>query len=50
MTKQNLLKNSGIVVTLISRPRRFGKNFMLDTVKSFFSLDFADRSNLFYYL
>ncbi|MBQ7457111.1 MAG: AAA family ATPase [Desulfovibrio sp.] len=34
-------------VTLITRPRRFGKTLMLDTVKTFFSQEFADRSDLF---
>ena len=34
-------------VTLITRPRRFGKTLMLDTVKTFFSPDFAGRSDLF---
>ena len=34
-------------VTLITRPRRFGKTLMLDTVKTFFSPKFADRPDLF---
>ena len=34
-------------VTLITRPRRFGKTLMLDTVNTFFSLEFAGRSDLF---
>ena len=34
-------------VTLITRPRRFGKTLMLDTVRTFFSPEFADRSDLF---
>ncbi|MBQ7584643.1 MAG: AAA family ATPase, partial [Desulfovibrionaceae bacterium] len=34
-------------VTLITRPRRFGKTLMLDTVKTFFSREFAGRSDLF---
>ena len=34
-------------VTLITRPRRFGKTLMLDTVKSFFSIDCADKGYLF---
>ncbi|MBQ7586241.1 MAG: AAA family ATPase, partial [Desulfovibrionaceae bacterium] len=34
-------------VTLLTRPRRFGKTLMLDTVKTFFSLEFAGRSDLF---
>ncbi|MBQ7456007.1 MAG: AAA family ATPase [Desulfovibrio sp.] len=39
--------NSGINVTLITRPRRFGKTLMLDTVKTFFSPKFIGRSDLF---
>ena len=34
-------------VTLMTRPRRFGKTLMLDTVKTFFSPDFASQSKLF---
>ncbi len=34
-------------VTLITRPRRFGKTLMLDTVKTFFSPEFAGQSQLF---
>ena len=34
-------------VTLITRPRRFGKTLMLDTVRTFFSLEFSGRSDLF---
>ena len=34
-------------VTLITRPRRFGKTLMLDTVKTFFSPEFADKSDYF---
>ena len=34
-------------VTLITRPRRFGKTLMLDTIKTFFSQEFANRSDLF---
>ncbi|MBQ9057837.1 MAG: AAA family ATPase, partial [Atopobiaceae bacterium] len=30
-------------VTLITRPRRFGKTLMLDTVRCFFSTEFAER-------
>ncbi|MBQ7457227.1 MAG: AAA family ATPase [Desulfovibrio sp.] len=37
----------GDPVTLITRPRRFGKTLMLDTVKTFFSPEFAGRSDLF---
>ena len=39
--------NGGDFVTLITRPRRFGKTLMLDTVKTFFSPEFAGRSDLF---
>ncbi len=34
-------------VTLITRPRRFGKTLMLDTVETFFSPQFKGRSDLF---
>ena len=34
-------------VTLITRPRRFGKTLMFDTVKTFFSPKLANRSDLF---
>ena len=34
-------------VTLITRPRRFGKTLMLDTVNTFFSLTYAGRNDLF---
>ncbi|MBQ9537207.1 MAG: AAA family ATPase [Desulfovibrionaceae bacterium] len=34
-------------VTLITRPRRFGKTLMLDTIKTFFSQQFTNRSDLF---
>ena len=34
-------------VTLITRPRRFGKTLMLDTVKCFFSLHYAGQTDLF---
>ena len=37
----------GDPVTLITRPRRFGKTLMLDTVNTFFSPKFAGRSELF---
>ncbi|MBQ7739392.1 MAG: AAA family ATPase [Desulfovibrionaceae bacterium] len=39
--------SGGDDVTLITRPRRFGKTLMLDTVRTFFSLEFKDRSDLF---
>lgn len=34
-------------VTLITRPRRFGKTLTLDMVEKFFSLKYADRGDLF---
>ena len=34
-------------VTLITRPRRFGKTLMLDTVRTFFSPEFAGMTELF---
>ena len=34
-------------VTLLTRPRRFGKTLMLDTVRTFFSPEFSGRSDLF---
>ncbi len=34
-------------VTLITRPRRFGKTLTLNMVEQFFSLDYADRGDLF---
>ena len=39
--------NSGDDVTLVTRPRRFGKTLMLDTVRTFFSPEFKDRPELF---
>ncbi|MBQ7606599.1 MAG: AAA family ATPase [Desulfovibrionaceae bacterium] len=38
---------AGDRVTLITRPRLFGKTLMLDTVNTFFSPRFAGQSNLF---
>ncbi|MBQ9058658.1 MAG: AAA family ATPase [Atopobiaceae bacterium] len=35
--------NSADVSTLICRPRRFGKTLLLDTVRCFFSTEFAER-------
>lgn len=35
------------VVTLITRPRRFGKTLMLNTVEQFFSVEYAGRGELF---
>ena len=34
-------------VTLITRPRRFGKTLTMNMVESFFSVDYAKRSDLF---
>ena len=34
-------------VTLITRPRRFGKTLTMSMVEKFFSMDYADRSDLF---
>ena len=34
-------------VTLITRPRRFGKTLNMDMVKCFFSVDYKNRGNLF---
>lgn len=38
---------SGDSVTLITRPRRFGKTLTMSMVEQFFSVRFADRSDLF---
>ncbi len=38
---------SGDSVTLITRPRRFGKTLTMSMVESFFSVDYANRSDLF---
>ncbi|MBQ7585111.1 MAG: AAA family ATPase [Desulfovibrionaceae bacterium] len=48
--KTKFIKNwwsGGDPVTLITRPRRFGKTLMLDTVKTFFAPEYANRPNLF---
>ena len=34
-------------VTLITRPRRFGKTLNMTMLEAFFSLDYADRGDLF---
>ena len=34
-------------VTLINRPRRFGKTLNMSMVEAFFSVDYADRGDLF---
>ena len=39
--------NNRAKVTLITRPRRFGKTLMLDTVNTFFSPKYAGQSKLF---
>ena len=33
-------------VTLITRPRRFGKTLNMSMVEAFFSVDYADRGDL----
>lgn len=38
---------SGDAVTLITRPRRFGKTLNMDMLNCFFSMDYADRTDLF---
>lgn len=38
---------NGDDVTLINRPRRFGKTLNMSMVKEFFSVDYAGRGNLF---
>ena len=35
------------VVTLITRPRRFGKTLNMSMLEQFFSLEYADRGDLF---
>ena len=39
--------DSGDDVTLITRPRRFGKTMNMSMVEAFFSVDYADRGDLF---
>ena len=39
--------DSGDSVTLITRPRRFGKTLTMSMTEQFFSLGYADRSDLF---
>lgn len=39
--------DSGDSVTLITRPRRFGKTLNMSMTEQFFSLEYADRSDLF---
>lgn len=38
---------SGDSVTLITRPRRFGKTLTMSMAEQFFSLEYANRSDLF---
>ena len=38
---------SGDDVTLITRPRRFGKSLNMSMLNSFFSVDYKDRGGLF---
>ena len=38
---------SGDTVTLITRPRRFGKTLTMSMVEQFFSVEYAGRSDLF---
>lgn len=38
---------SGDDVTLITRPRRFGKTLNMSMVEEFFSVKYADRGDLF---
>ena len=38
---------SGDDVTLITRPRRFGKTLNMSMLEHFFSIEYADKSNLF---
>ena len=48
--KTNFIKEwweSGDDVTLITRPRRFGKTLNMDTLNCFFSNKYADRGDLF---
>ena len=39
--------DSGDSVTLITRPRRFGKTLNMSMVEQFFSVDYANRGDLF---
>ncbi len=48
--KTDLIKDwwdSGDSVTLITRPRRFGKTLNMSMIEQFFSVDYADRGDLF---
>ena len=39
--------DGGDSVTLITRPRRFGKTLTMSMVEQFFSVDYTDRGDLF---
>ena len=39
--------DGGDSVTLIARPRRFGKTLNMSMVEQFFSIDYAGRKDLF---
>ncbi|MBQ2117213.1 MAG: AAA family ATPase, partial [Lachnospiraceae bacterium] len=39
--------DNGDDVTLITRPRRFGKTLNMSMVEQFFSVDYANRGDLF---
>ena len=39
--------DSGDSVTLINRPRRFGKTLNMSMLEQFFSVDYANRGDLF---
>ena len=48
--KSNFIREwweSGDDVTLIARPRRFGKTLNMSMLEHFFSVDHADRGELF---
>ena len=42
-----LLMESGEKVNLFTRPRRFGKTLNMSMVEQFFSIDYANRGDLF---
>lgn len=51
--KTNFIKEwweNGDSVTLITRPRRFGKTLNMSMMQQFFSVDYADRGDLFEHL
>ena len=50
MDKTSFIKEwweSGDDVTLITRPRRFGKTLNMSMLETFFSVNYADREDLF---